>query len=114
MMIDINDYSNNGNFTTIMYFRSPSTGGGYMVSEAGSIQSASAIWGNYPIPANFMDLPDAVAVARKQGMIGPYNHAMLQGSATGLVWTIKPTQLTATANDPYLRNGAFQIPAGVK
>jgi hypothetical protein len=34
MMIDINDFSNNGNFLVNLYFRSPSSGAGYVVSDA--------------------------------------------------------------------------------
>jgi hypothetical protein len=114
MMIDINDFSNNGNFTTMMYFRSPSTGGGFMVGDAGALETPAANWGNNPITGQFIDLPAAVTTARAHGMVGAFNHAMLQGTASGPVWTITPTQPTSTAHDPFIRNGAFQIPAAVK
>jgi tetratricopeptide (TPR) repeat protein len=114
MMIDINDFSNNGNFLVNLYFRSPSSGAGYMVSDAGALPVAAANWGTIPIPAQFIDLPAAVNAARAQGMVGAFNHAMLQGSAQGPVWTITPTKQSATANDPYARRGAFQVPAGAR
>jgi tetratricopeptide (TPR) repeat protein len=111
MMIDINDFSNNGNFLVNLYFGSPSSGAGYMVSDAGALQVAAANWGTMPIPAQFIDLPAAVSAARAQGMVGAFNHALLQGSAQGPVWTITPSKQLATANDPFARRGAFQVPA---
>jgi tetratricopeptide (TPR) repeat protein len=111
MMIDINDFSNNGNFLVNLYFRSPSSGAGYVVSDAGALPVAAANWGTEPIPAKFVDLPAAVSAARAQGMVGAFNHALLQGSAQGPIWTITPSKQLATANDPFARRGAFQVPA---
>jgi len=111
MMIDINDNSNDGHFLVTLYFRSPSNGGGYMIGDAGALTVAAANWGSVPITSGFIDLPAAVSAARAQGMVGAFNHAMLQGTAQGPVWTITPTTQSATANDPFARRGAFQVPA---
>jgi hypothetical protein len=82
-----------------------------MISDAGALTAAAANWGTVPITAGFIDLPEAVSAARAQGMVGAFNRAMLQGTPQGPVWTITPSVRSATANDPFARRGAFQVPA---
>src|SRR5437588_10457538 len=60
---------------------------------------------------DFIDLTQAVNIAREHGMKGAFNHALLRVSARGPTWTITPSQQMPTAQDPFLRNGAYEIPA---
>ena len=111
MSIEINDYANNGNFQISYYFFSPSDATGLMVNENGALPVGPANWGTNAIPDRFLDLPAALEVARRHGMTGPFNGALLRVGDHGLTWTIHPRTETATVEDPYMRKGAFEIPA---
>jgi len=113
MDIDINDYANNGHFLVKYDFFSPGDGTGLVVSENGALPVGAANWGTVPIPAGFLDLPAALEQARRHGLTGPFNKALLRVGDRGLVWTITPTTETATVEDPFMRSGAFEIPAGL-
>ncbi|MGA7622640.1 MAG: hypothetical protein WCA91_03595 [Candidatus Acidiferrales bacterium] len=102
VMVEVNDYSGAGNFTTKFSFYSAGDGtglwviasgpGSSMVSEAGGVN-----WGTQTIPALFLDLPAAVQRARALGMRGKVDHAMLRVTRAGLNWEITPV------SDPDLR-----------
>jgi hypothetical protein len=111
MQIDINDFASNGNFLTAYYFRSPSNGSGLIVNDTSSLPVTAANWGSTPIPAGFIDLPDAVSRARAQGMQGGYNHALLRVGDHGPTWTITPLYQGGTQSDPFARRGAFEVSA---
>ena len=57
----------------------------HAVGDAGALETPPANWGNNPITGQFIDLPAAVTTARAHGMVGAFNHAMLQGTASGPV-----------------------------
>lgn len=111
MSIEINDFANNGNFLVNYYFFSPSDGTGLVLGENGALQVGPANWGTTAIPNQFLDLPEALEVARHHGLTGPFNSALLRVGDRGLTWIIHPRTETATAEDPYMRKGAFEIPA---
>jgi hypothetical protein len=83
-----------------------------IVNDASSLPVATANWGTVPVPAGFIDLPDAVSQARVQGLQGAYNHALLRVGDHGLTWTITPIYQGGTQFDPFARRGAFEISAG--
>lgn len=114
MIVDINDYANNGRFQVAYYIYAPSTGTGLIMNDGGSMPVGAANWGKVPIPSKFLDLPAAVALARVQGMRGAFNKAKLQVGDHGLTWIITPTVEASTVRDPFMRSGAFEVPAGGK
>ena len=113
MIIDVNDWSNNGHYSIQYDFFSPSNGTGYAVMDGTERPVGAANWGTVPIPSEFLDLPSAIEQARARGMANnTWNHAHLQAGNNGLTWTIGMTHQIATANDPFSRVNAFEIPAG--
>jgi hypothetical protein len=111
MMIEINDYANNGQFQIRYSFYSPSDHTGFIVNDSNAMPVGPANWGTIPIPGQFLDLPAAVTQAHAQGMQGTFNQARLRVGNHGLTWVITPTVETSTARDPFMRSGAFEIPA---
>lgn len=114
MMIEINDYANNGQFQIKYNFFSPSDHTGLVVVDNNTLTVGAANWGVTPISAQFLDLPVAVEQARAHGMRGAFNKAILRVNDQGLGWTITPTIEVSTAEDPFMRRGAFTIPATLK
>ena len=110
-MIEINDYANNGQFQIRYSFYSPTDRTGLIVNDSTAMPAGPANWGTIPIPAEFVDLPDALAQAHAQGMQGTFNQARLRVGNHGLTWVITPTVETSTTRDPFMRSGAFEIPA---
>jgi tetratricopeptide (TPR) repeat protein len=114
MIIEVTDYANNGQFQIKYSFFSPSDGTGLVVVGNNSLPVGAANWGAAPIPAQFLDLPVAVQQARVHGLKGAFNNAVLRVGDHGLSWTITPTKEISTVEDPFMRRGAFTIPATVK
>jgi len=114
MLLEVTDYANNGQFQIKYSFFSPSDGTGLVVMDNNSLPVGAANWGATPIPAQFLDLPAAVQQARVHGLQGTFNHAILRVGDHGLIWTITPTNEVSTVEDPFMRRGAFTIPATVK
>ncbi len=88
-----------GQFQIQLEFFSPSDLTGFIVSEGMGPESdqvvASASWGTVPIPADFIDLPDAIAVMRARGMKGLVAGATLSavklcGTVPVMKWEITP------------------------
>ncbi len=73
-MVSLEVESTSGPWQTTMEFVSPSDLTGYTVTEGvgpESDQAAGSVsWGTVPIPADFLDFPDAVAAMRSRGMKG--------------------------------------------
>jgi tetratricopeptide (TPR) repeat protein len=111
MLLEVTDYANNGQFQIKYSFFSPSDGTGLVVMDNNSLPVGAANWGATPIPAQFLDLPAAVQQARVHGLQGTFNHAILRVGDHGLIWTITPTNEVSTVEDPFMRRGAFTIPA---
>jgi hypothetical protein len=114
MIIEVTDYANNGQFQIKYSFFSPSGGTGLVVVGNNSLPVGAANWGAAPIPAQFLDLPVAVQQARVHGLKGAFNNAVLRVGDHGLVWTITPTKEVSTVEDPFMRRGAFTVPATLR
>jgi hypothetical protein len=114
MIIDINDYGNSGQFQIKYSFLSPSDHTGLVMLDNNTLPVGAANWGSVPIPTHFLDLPVAVEQARAHGMRGAFNKAILRVDDHGLNWIITPTVEASTAEDPFMRRGAFTIPATLK
>jgi tetratricopeptide (TPR) repeat protein len=114
MVIEVTDYANNGQFQIKYSFFSPSDGTGLVVVSNNSLPVGAANWGTAPISAQFLDLPVAVQQAHVHGLQGAFNNAVLRVGDHGLSWTITPTKEISTVEDPFMRRGAFTIPATVK
>ena len=95
MSIEAQDYARNGRFLVTFSFYSPSAGTGlWIVSAPGQSdqvrEAGSVNWGTRPIPADFLDLPDAIAQARRSGMGAAVDHATLRAGNEGVRWEITP------------------------
>lgn len=114
MIIEVTDYANNGQFQIKYSFFSPADGTGLVAVGNNSLPVGAANWGTAPISAHFLDLPVAVQQARVHGLQGAFNNAVLRVGDHGLSWTITPTKEVSTVEDPFMRRGAFTIPASVR
>jgi hypothetical protein len=119
VLVQVNDYANNGNFTLQFSFYSPSNRSGLSViaTESGNpivTPVGPANWGTQALPAFFLDLPAALQKARAQGMQGKMDHAMLRVTSGGPTWEITPvfdSNLRVYAINASLGAAASPIPA---
>jgi tetratricopeptide (TPR) repeat protein len=93
--IEAQDYARNGRFFLTFSYCSPSAGTGlWIVSAPGQgdqVKEAGTVnWGTRPIPAEFLDLPAAIAQARRSGMGAAVDHATLRAGSEGVQWEITP------------------------
>src|SRR5690242_9899060 len=99
--IEAQDYARNGRFFLTFSYYSPSAGTGlWIVSAPGQgdqVKEAGTVnWSTRPIPAEFLDLPAAIAQARRSGMGAAVDHATLRAGSQGVLWEITPAR-----NDPH-------------
>lgn len=107
--IEAQDYAGNGRFFLTFRFYSPSAGTGFWIISAPgqsdqTREAGPVSWGTQPIPADFLDLPAAIAQARKSGMGATVDHATLLAGNQGVVWEITPAR-----NDPHWQ--VYRVPA---
>jgi tetratricopeptide (TPR) repeat protein len=99
--VQAQDYAGNGRFFLTYSFYSPSAGTGFWIISAPgqsdqTREAGPVSWGTQPIPPDFLDLPAAIAQARKAGMGAVVDHATLRAGSQGVLWEITPAR-----NDPH-------------
>src|SRR5205823_111673 len=100
VMVEANDYAKNGNFQLKLSYYSPSNHAGLWIITGGGapdnvMQAGTVNWGTQAIPSDFLDLPPAIAQAKKSGMGATVDHAILRAGNQGAQW-----QITPNFNDP--------------
>jgi Tfp pilus assembly protein PilF len=108
--IEAQDYAGTGQFFLTFSFYSPSAGTGlWIISAPGQSdqprEAGPVNWGTQPIPADFLDLPAAIARARQSGMGAAVDHAILRAGDRGARWEITPAR-----NDPHFQ--VYYVAAG--